>query len=311
MTKLETYIEQLNRMPVDIRVEILLANLLESGLSMDDIVVSPIGLFRRNFQNDVGKAQVMELPRLHQQKLQLEVNRDGLYDSLPEGLFHQPTQNKAPGNKLEILKEIKRQQERETAARKFFLPLEQEYYRLRVKLVQEERKYLFDGDSFLEGEVFSEFWNFPSFLSAQQIHNLLYLLPMMHRIAGDWEQIRLSFETILEDAVQIVPNQPLRHMVLQPIAGLGDALLGVDWVMGEEYEEVFSSIVIQVIPSTADKVKSYLPGGIGEKVIQYLSQYLLPLETDYQIDVKMPADYQDFSVTDEPHSSRLGYTTYL
>ena len=299
MTKLETYIEQLNRMPVDIRVEILLANLLESGLSIDDIVVSPVGLFRRNFQNDVSKATVLELPRLHQQKLKLEVNRDGLYDSLPEGLFHQPTQSKAPGNKQEILREIKRQQERENAARKFFLPLEQEYYRLRVKLVQEERKYLFDGDTFLEGEVFSEFWNFPSFLTAQQIHNLLYLLPMMHRIAGDWEQIRLSFETILEDAVQIVPDQPLRHSVAQAGPGLGDARLGVDWVMGEEYEEVFSSIQIQITPATPEKVHSYLPGGVGEQVIQYLSQYLLPLETDYQIAVKMPGDYQDFSVTDE------------
>lgn len=311
MASLEEHIEQLNRLPVDIRAEILLANLLESGLAMDDLVVSPVGLFRRNFQNDVGKAELLELQRSHRKKIRLEINRDGLYDALPEGLFHQPSGNRPPGNKQEILKEIKRQQEREAAARQFFLPLEQEYYRLRVKLVLEERKYLFDGDSFLEGEVFSEFWNFPSFLTPQQIHNLLYLLPLVHRIAGDWEQIRLSFETLLEDAVQIIPGHPLTHEVSQPTPALGDARLGVDWVMGETYEEVHTSVLIRVMPSEPEKVKTYLPGAIGEQLIQYLSQYLLPLETDYRIEVQIPETQQNFLVTEDAYSSRLGYTTYL
>ncbi len=311
MPSLDNYIEQLNRLPVDIRAEILLANLLESGVSMEELVVSPVGLFRRNFQNDVGKADILELQRSAQKRIRLEVNRDGLYDALPEGLFHQPTQSKPPGNKQEILKEIKRQQEREAAARKFFLPLEQEYYRLRVKLVLEERKYLFDGEGLMEGDLFSEFWNFPSFLTPQQVHNLLYLLPMVHRIAGDWEQIRLSFETILEDAVQLVQNQPLRHTVSQTSPALGDARLGVDWIMGEQYDDVHSSILIQVLPTDPQRMNTYLPGGVGVQLIDYLSQYLLPLETDYRVEVKIAADYQHFFVTEEQYSSLLGYTTYL
>ena len=308
---METYINQINQLPVDIRVEVLLADLLENGFSMEDMVVSPVGLFRRNFQNDVGKADMLEMQRASQKKLRLSVNRDGLYDALPEGLFHQPTQGKASNNKREVLREIKRQQERETAARKFFLPLEQEYYRLRVKLVLEERKYLLSGDSVFEGDLFSEFWGFPSFLTQAQIRNLLYLLPIMHRIVGDWEQVRLSFETILESAVEIAMGHPLRHPVSQPTPALGEAKLGVDSVMGGEYEEVYQSVLIRIAPESPEKIKPYLPGGTGGQLIEYLSQYLLPLETDYRIEIKVPAGCRDFSVTEELHSSRLGYTTYL
>jgi len=311
MQDIENYIDQLNRLPVDIRAEVLVANLLETGLAMDDIVVSPVGLFRRNFQNDVGKAEILELTRGQQKKLRLEINRDGLYDALPEGLFHQPTDNKLPGSKPEVLREIKQQQEREAAARRFFLPLEQEYYRLRVKLVLEERKYLFDGDSFLEGDLFSEFWNFPAFLTPPQIHNLLYLLPMVHRIAGDWEQIRLSFETLLEDAVYIVMEQPLQHVVLQEVPALGDARLGVDWIMGDTYEEVHQAIVIQITPTDPAKISHYIPNGVGRRLIQYLSSYLLPLETDYRIEIKIPDSLQEFTVTDMDAGTWLGYTTYL
>lgn len=311
MEPLETYINQINQLPTDIRVEVLLADLLESGFSMEDMVVSPAGLFRRNFQHDVGKADMLEMPRNSQKKLRLAVNRDGLYDALPEGLFHQPTQSKASNNKREVLREIKRQQERETAARKFFLPLEQEYYRLRVKLVLEERKYLLDGDSVFEGDLFSEFWGFPSFLTPAQVRNLLYLLPVMHRIVGDWEQVKLCFETILESAVEIVMGHPFRHSVPQAVPALGEARLGVDSVMGGEYEEVYQSVLIRIAPTSPEKIRPYLPGGVGEQLIGYLSRYLLPLETDYRIEIMVPAGCQDFPLTEEPHSSRLGYTTYL
>ncbi|MDJ1467184.1 type VI secretion system baseplate subunit TssG [Xanthocytophaga flava] len=311
MSALDTYIDQINRLPVDIRAEVLLANLLENGLPMEELLILPIGLFKRNFQNDIGKARVEEMTRSGQKRLCLEINRDGLYDSLPEGIFHQPSQNKPPANKKEVLKEIKQQQERENAARRFFLPLEQEYYRLRVKLILEERKYLFEGEGFFEGDLFSEFWNFPAFLTPSQIHNLLYLLPMVHRIAGDWEQIRLSFETLLEDTVNIIHKPPLWYTAEQPAIGLGEIRLGVDWIMGDEYVEVHSSVLIQVLPTDAHRIQAYLPGGPGEKLIRYLSQYLFPMETDYKIEVKLLVDNEVFVVDEETYNGRLGYTTYL
>ncbi len=63
MKDLETYAVQLNRLPADIGAEVLMADLLESGLSPEDILVNPMGLFRRNFQNDVGKVTMIEMPR--------------------------------------------------------------------------------------------------------------------------------------------------------------------------------------------------------------------------------------------------------
>lgn len=311
MENLETYAAQLNRLPADIRAEVLLADLLESGLSPEDLLVNPVGLFRRNFQNDVGQVTLIETPRTHQQKLQLSVNRDGLYDALPEGLFHQPTNSKAPEDKPEVLREIKRQQEREAAARRFFLPLEQEYYMLRTRLVLEERQYLFDSDTFFENNLFAEFWNFPPFLTAAQMHNLLYLLPMMHRLAGDWEQIRLSLETVLEDAVTILPAQALHHRVTLPNPVLGAGRLGVDWILGDLYEEVCQSVILRVTPASPERILYYLPGNDGGQLVDYLASYLLPLETDFQVEIAVPPECHAFALNDTLFNTRLGYTTYL
>jgi len=58
------------------------------------------------------------------------------------GLFHQPSNRKAFKSTKETLEEIDDQRTKEASARKFFLPLEQEFFLSRLLIELEERKYL-------------------------------------------------------------------------------------------------------------------------------------------------------------------------
>ena len=120
MYSVQKVAEYLTRLPVDARVEIILADLVAKGMPMEDLVVIPKGLFKRNFHRDIDEVQLTEYDYHKGERVVLEINREGLYDALPEGLFHQPMQTgQREKDKETVIKEILAQRERQKAARKW------------------------------------------------------------------------------------------------------------------------------------------------------------------------------------------------
>ena len=91
---LEQHLDYLKRLPVDIRAEVVLADLIEYGLNPDDLVMYSMGLSKRTFHRDIESVELLKAIGDRSTKLNVELNREGIYDALPEGLFHQPTNRK-------------------------------------------------------------------------------------------------------------------------------------------------------------------------------------------------------------------------
>jgi type VI secretion system protein ImpH len=299
-SKLEKLIKTIRTLPIDAKVEIILAD-LDDELYEQSMVV-PIGLFHRNYHKDIDVAEESEFEN---HLLQLKINRESLYDSLPEGLFHQPIRHKkGEKTKEEILQEIREQKDREKATRKFFLPIEQELYRSRIAIELEEKKYFINPRNIKEHRVFQDFWDIPDFLDYRQICNMVYLLPIAHQIVGNFALTELCFESILQDPIAIKNSYPLSYEIPTPLneesgqeeemgIALGDVSLGEDFVLNAHfYKETIPSILINIGPIEANEVKLYAkstvknaPNGEKREVLEYLINNFFPYDADANINI--------------------------
>lgn len=105
----------------DLRAEVVAAELIEHGINQEDITFNFKGIKRRAYSRDIAN---IKLPTDDDENYKFIINRESIYDSLPEAIFHQPLNSKPFKSKAEILDEIKIQREEEIEARKFFNPIE-------------------------------------------------------------------------------------------------------------------------------------------------------------------------------------------
>lgn len=320
MDILETYIDRLNRLPVDLKTEVILADMVEDGISLDDVVVVPAGAFRRSVGRDLDGVEWFETSKGRKRWLRLTVNRDGLYDLLPEGVFHQPTTNDPLRTKEATLREMKIQQQREQAARQFFLPLEQEFYRQRIRLELEERRYQLDTDAVeISDHVLVQFWNLPNFLDTNQVKSVLYLLPMLHQFTGDLDRMALCLEQVLDQRVSLQQQAPVTEEIqitnsaseTDGVGLLGDWQLGINTVLNGVYCDVMPSIRLTIHITQPDRIMSYLPGGRQRQVVEWFNRYLFPMETSVTITLDIDIDDPGFGLTDDDFAGRLDLTTYV
>ena len=309
MESLNAYADRLNHLPVDLRAEVVLADMLDDGISLDDLILNPVGAFKRAFGRDISQTEWVEAQHKSQRWLQIDLNRNGLYDLLPEGIFHQPTANDTSVSKENILREIDVQRQREQTARRFFLPIEQEFLRQRIRIEQEQRTYLLHTDSLQSDDLLAWFWNLPDFLTSAQIKRLLYLLPVMHRIAGDFSAMNACFEQLVVEQVSVQLHVPGMELVEANTAPLGQWQLGDNAVFDGWLHNEEPLLQLTVHIDRHERVVEYLPGNNGRKLIEWLTGYLVPLDTDVRIDLDTSALEETFLFTNDDSFGRLDFTT--
>lgn len=293
----------------DLKVEFVLSELLETGLDPDDVIVHALGIFKRRYAKDIGGGEVREYKTSKKQYLSLDINRNGIYDLLPKGLLHQPQNRKTNITASEAIEEYKQQKRIETESRLFFLPFEQEIYRLLLLLESEERKSIFDVQNILKNQVFIGFWGIPDIFNEQQICNLLYILPLASFIVGNYRLTKLCFESILNDRVDIDESAPLIHPILEnDHALLNHVYLGVTFVIENSFREVAGSLAISIYPTREEELVSYLEGGTKMKMLRFMFDYFLPYENDITVTILLN---ERFTLAEEPHHARLGITTNI
>ena len=293
----------------DLKVEFILYELIESGLDPEDIVINALGIFKRRYGKDIISGEIRDYKEGKRQYYNLDVNRNGIYDLLPKGLFHQPQNRKSNLTVLQAIEEYKLQKHLEKEARLFFLPFEQEIYRLSLLLECEERKSIFDVQNVFKNQVFIDFWGIPEIFNEQQICNLLYLLPLSSFIVGNNSLTKLCFESILNDRVEIYESPPLNHQFVgAEDVNLNNINLGVNFIIENNYQEVATCTDISIHPSFPTDLVNYLEGGSKMKMLVFMLDYFLPFENDFSTHIIME---EKFSLSEKAHSSRLGITTNI
>jgi type VI secretion system protein ImpH len=320
-TSVHRLLAQLRRHPFDLRLEVIMAELLAYGYAFDDFLIRPVGLFARRYRRDLGNVNDEPFERGGRRTVRtvLEVHREGLYDALPQQVFHQPgTAADGPPGPRAMVEDIRLQRRKEKATRLFFLPFEQEFFRLRVRIEQEERRYFTNLTARWYNEALARFWGVAdSGLPPEPLTNLLYLLPLAHNIVGDLPRTQQCFESVLGQPVQLRVVAPLRHDLptaagAAPAGGgsmLGNLALGRDLVLGGDYQETLPALEISLLGLSVAALEAYLADEWPAKALALLCEYFVAYETDVVMRYEMATAEPSFVLGEGEEAPVLGFTT--
>lgn len=317
----------LNQLPVKrLRAENIVSELISSGYcKLENIVIRPEHSSAYFFERDVREVEELINPTNGHKWFRISTPHGGLYDNLPERLFHRPVARVSDNQQWEDIKAEETKQEAE--ARRFFLLFDDIIAKQKVAIEQFESQAL-DGqhtdflDSFL-----SVFWpQTVSFnLTPTQKHNLFQLTIVAHQVAGNIESMEEFMGLILTNNTKIAFKETAYNVpVTNVFPSLGQARLGVDSILVCGHVTKYKKLNIQIGPLSYEEMAPYFPNGSAEKLLHFLCGLLIPVEIDYDIEYlplltpktsttipNKPATLINFTLNPTDGCAVLGYTTTL
>ncbi len=295
----------------DIKAEALIGDLIENGLENEGFVAMLDGTFKRRYARDIAYNETIKLEN-GQKIVGIHINRDGLYDSLPEGLFHEKIDNPSKDSD-NISEESKKLKLEEKAVREFFRPFENEVFFQRIQLELHERKILSRFSENLFNDIFPEFWNFDSSLSPKYISSMVLLLHFSHRIAGNSKLTEKCLEAILEEKVkvQVIRSKTSANKNINKSNSsnknnlLGAIEMGVNFVCGDDFDGLDTTMVFDIGPLQNTRVDEYLENGTISNFLNCFYNYFVPAEFDVTNNILIDKAKQNFILTAE--GPVLGY----
>ena len=299
------------KLKLDLYVEVVIASLVAEGrLDMNHLYIRPQGTFTRNYEADLAKIEVRE-DKIDQSVLAyFDITREGLYDMLPEGLFHRNLRKSKNIDTEESVQELKMHQEEEKSARKFFLPLEQMFYQQRIAIEIEEQKSLIGLSEVIVDELITGFWNIPITLSYYQSLCLVYMLPLMHKIVGDLSLTKQCLEILLQVPVELemIKSQP-EEIALENNT-LGSFALGDTQVLGDILLSQLDTIQITLGPLEGSKSLEFIPNGSQRNYFELILSYFIPAELEWRLEILANANTM-FTLEEGSGDSYLGFTSTI
>lgn len=302
----------INHLKHDLRAEVIAAEVIENGLSPAEVVIIPDGSFGRKYSRDITTAEVIKSEN-GQTVLGIHVSRDGLYDSLPEAVFHdQSSEPLISGH--EMAKLSKKQKTEEKEARLFFLPFENEIFYHRIQIEREERKILHRFNENLFDDIYPQFWKLDRSLPKKLVSRFVLILHMIHKILGNNELIAQCLGIIIDEEVHInitrskQPGSPAGHPRNRAV-GLGSAGLGENFICGEYVSDTDPGMEFVIGPLKNSSIENYLENGSYSKFLSAFYSFVVPVEMDPLTTIKISDDKQQFNLTDGQSSTILGFNS--
>ncbi|MGB8490780.1 MAG: hypothetical protein WCE64_06945 [Bacteroidales bacterium] len=315
MKDFDHLVNHVNSYPSDIRAEVLLADLLLAGLSPSDLLIFFTSSFKRGYSNDILKAEKLPLNN-GKEILGISLARDGLYDLLPEGLFHTSPDSALSSGKG-MASDSKKDSKIEEETRKFFLPFENEFFYQRVLLELRERSILQKlNDNSLE-DFFLDFWRLDRSLPEGLIIKLSAILPFIRDIVGDFRLTANCLGAILGEEVTHTIQYKSTPCIVKAIdqadygCCLGRTDLGVSSVIGSQSPENCKLIRFIIGPLENSGIEPYLENGDIARFIGCFFRYFIPMEIDTEFNVILPAEQQKFILGTDKVPTIMGYNTVI
>ena len=261
--------------------EAIFASLEDAGHQRSHIKTTNKGGFKKGYSNDV-EAMVMET-RNHKTSFELLLNRDGIYDKLPEGLFHQTKGNSRVNSVQDAVEEHKQFREEEKYARSFFTPLEQALFHYKADAESAERATLYDIQNGKLNEAFYRFWNISPQLPQAQANRMLQLMPYSGMIKGYLSSTATALAYVLNREVSIALSEVNESGSLDA-AILSQQTLGVDTVTGNTTSIIAISWACSIAGIPGDELYKYAENNEIRAVIDRFTELFIPVDIDISFD---------------------------
>ncbi len=291
---------ELNTFFVDLKAEVVVAEILEnSKISNQEITVRNRSCFARGYRRDIINAKTSI-----DHKLEINLSRNGIYDALPQGIFHSAIALNSRKTFSELRQKIKKE---EADARMLFAPLENEFFLHRVFLEQQEKKLALQFNN-RNNSFLLDFWDLKGKVANEYVFLLIKVLPLAYKISKNETLIAQCLGEILQEKVTI--EKKFINLTNKQIDKKQDDVLGVNSTLTLSKTRIlypFYCITIE-LSDLADKEK-YANDGIAAQLIRVFCDYFVPLEIDWETKITYASSKSNFELNSE--SAFLGLSTTI
>lgn len=304
----------MNEPGADIKAVTKVAELLESGdRDKDQVTILPLGSKRSAYARDINGSSSYYSESALKECLVVEVNREGLYDMLPEGLFHTPARSSG-FSELEMMADVQLRRSEEKDARKFFMPFEAELNHMRILLEWYENRLDKKASYSDLSMIFRAEWKEFESLDNDQRIIWMHLLPVIQQKRNDPFFLGEFLSVLFNIPVAITLNPSA--VVQVPIDEnmqfkMGRGGLGTDTVIGGSFESDGEEIQINIGPADGNTLLGFLPGSPYAQLIDTVASYLVPVETAIKVELVISEENRVGSLGGDSANSFLGFMVYL
>lgn len=299
----------------DFRADVTAAEKVESGTPEDRILIQSMGALKRPFRRDVEAIDKVTSEYTGKDYVVIKTPKEGIYDMLPEGLFHQPSAHIYSATEKELIKAIKARKAEEEESRLFFLPFEAAFGSLRIQMALYEAKL--DKRTHYDElvRIFRGQWEIFRYLDTRQADLFLHLIPILHDIRDDYVAIETILELVFELPVRLTVQPQAPVLQAEPVLSrMGESLLGIDFTTGNAvHDEGVDEFLIKIGPLSGELFQTFMPGGTNHKILELLYDYLLPVHLDVVTELELHNTDRvvRFVEGKNVQNSVLGTDTYL
>jgi len=304
-----------NELDTDYKATAKVAELLEYGdVDREEVAILPVGPQRSAYAKDIHSYNVYYAGTVLKDRLTVAVNREGLYDMLPEGLFHVAPARSSGLSEVEMMADIQLRRNEEKDARRFFMPFETELYHMRTLLEWYEnrldKKTAYNDLSMIFGREWKEF----ELLDNAQRIIWMHLLPVIQQKRNNAQFIGSLLSVLFNIPVQVSVNPASAVPVTVDDSmrcKMGSGALGSDMVIGSRFVCEGEEMQIQIGPADSARLLDFLPGARYARLIDTVTDYLVPIETNIKIELITSEEDRIGSLGADSANTILGYTVFL
>ena len=307
IAQLQKSIEQNQRY----RAALLAANLIEGGINPDQILITRRKAESEGVYHDIENISI-KYPYLDSANpyIEIESGHEGIYDSVTEGLFFVGEHKNVERDKKQIIERIRRDRETEREIRKFMRLFEVEADRFRILINSTELKYDHGISYGRLSRFFAQYWDIISIMQRDDVMRFLRVIPYVSSLRGHSKAAADAISFILGVKVDI--KRDFEKVSLPEHISSG-------WRLGDDFvltpaDNMRTEDIMLVSVSDLDtqQCKEFIKGQNKEKVLTYLCEMLLDINTQIKIVIHPKKTNRNFYLsTSDNNSSYLGINTYL
>ena len=268
-----------NNLYTDFRAEVVAVDLIKKGIDPLKIFIVPNGVIGKSSAKDVEVIRLQRSIYASDDYVYLITNRAGIYDTLPEGLFHEQYSYNQP----DIKSKIKKTRAEEKKARQFFLPFEIIVNRYKTSIAYTEDVGLYENLNSIVNQ-FSFNWPIFKLLDQRQSVLFLYTIPVFHQIRNNFDCVSSFLSLLLGISITVVLKTKTASQRVYPELSLSESRLGVSSVLGGVLSETIYTIHVGIGPTSDEYLGSFVAKSKNDVLLDELFLWLfncqIPIEKE-------------------------------
>lgn len=301
-----------NSLDTDYKAEVVAASLIEQGVDPESVTIIRKGIARRGISTEVEEVYQKYSEYDLLEYLCIDANKEGMYDMLPQGIFHQPIKKYGTKDKEDVMEEIRIHRSEEFFARKFFHLFELISDRTLTNAYLFEIKYDRKTSHPEFTDLFNRYWSVLKLLTLKQGVFFMHIIPLLHQIRSHYRNMEQAFSLILDAPVKITEIRlPAKKSKRNFESNIGKSEMGVDLVLGKKFDDAIYDLKLTIGPISATTMKNYLKTTKGYKILEELSEIFLPAHAFVVNDFIIDPQDSEFILSNDNNSTYLGINSFI